>query len=203
MEKHEAVYRNLRKEGHQGWGGNKYEDRMKGLDNNLIELMDFLEIKQGKALELGSGAGDLSIKLHDLGFDVTGVEISETAVEWARQKAGNIRFIHQSVTESQLLENETFDLILDGNCLHCLFDDDRVKLYDNISRLLKPEGYFYVASVIANNEGDSALVGPIPRCFLTKDQLLQELEFHGFECLKSWTKHHEKHGHFRGVFKNI
>src|SRR5689334_16792959 len=38
-----------------------------------------------KALVVGCGLGDDAVYLDDLGFDVTGFDISPTAIEWARK----------------------------------------------------------------------------------------------------------------------
>lgn len=204
MEKHEKVYRELKEKGYDGWGGKNYDNRMKGLDENLAKLLEVISIKSGKALELGSGAGDLSMKLQRLGFEVSGIEISQTAVEWAIKKSNaSCRFVQGSVTDSNIFIDEAFDLILDGNCLHCLFDQDRIEFYRNVDRLLEQEGYLYIASVIANREGETAVIGPIPRCFLTEEQLLEELRLHHFVAIKTWVTHREHHGHLCGVFKRL
>lgn len=204
MEKHEAVYQTLKEKGYDGWGGKKYDERMRGLDKNLTRLLSHIKLEGGRVLELGSGAGDVSMWFAEKGFEATGVEISETAVKWSIEKAGdlNTRFICSSVTEEHLLMNESFDLIIDGNCLHCLFDEDRTAFYHNVKRLLNPKGYFYVASVMANKAGETAVVGPIERCFLTEESLLDEITGHGFELVTSWITRHESHGHFIGVFKH-
>lgn len=79
-----------------------------------------------RILEMGSGAGDVSLKIAGRGFEVTGVEISPTAVEWAKQKAVESdlkpKFVCSSVRDGEILYGVKFDLIIDGNCLHCLFD---------------------------------------------------------------------------------
>jgi len=202
MEKHEEVYRKLKENGHEGWGGSKYQDRMEGLDKNLKRLLEKTQLKSGRMLELGSGAGDVSIWFAKRGFETYGVEISETAVEWAREKAGDLKceFLHSSVTVPLNFHQE-FDLVVDGNCLHCLFDSDRNKFYENTKSALKEEGYLYIASVIANNEGETAVVGPIPRCFLTRDVLVDEIEAYGYDLKYEWVNTHENHSHFIGIFK--
>lgn len=50
------------------------------LENNTL-------IGQGKhAIVLGSGVGDDAEKLAELGFDVTGFDISSSAIEWSKQR---------------------------------------------------------------------------------------------------------------------
>lgn len=203
MNLHDEVYKNLKSQKHHGWGGAKYDDRMIGLDKNMDLLLETLQIDKGTVLELGSGAGDLSIKMCDRGFHVTGIEISQTAVNWSNEKKKNrsIDFLCESVTSKDILLGATFDLILDGNCLHCLFDQDRHDFYWNVLRWLKEDGHFYLASVAAKEKGKTATVGPIPRCFKTIRELKEEANHHGLICVHEWCIEHENHNHFRAVFK--
>lgn len=167
MNPHEKIYQNLKENGYGGWGGQRYEERMMHLDKNLTRLLEATALTSGRVLELGSGAGDVSIWFAKQGFDVVGIEVSETAVNWANEKADalDIHFICSSVTADDLLEHDTFDLIVDGNCLHCLFDEDRKAYIQNVHKWLKADGHYYMSSVMALTEGQSAVVGPIERCF--------------------------------------
>ena len=204
MNPHEKIYRELKEAGHGGWGGKKHPERLNSLDKNLNRLVDYLQITSGQVLEMGSGAGDVSLWFDKRGYQVTGVEISQTAVEWSKEKAGDsgVTFICSSVTDQHLLLNQSYDLIVDGNCLHCLFDHDRHKFYSNVKRLLKADGYFYISSAIANKEGETAVIGPVDRCFVTENHLKGELLSHDLECIKSWLNIHEKYSHFYGIFKH-
>lgn len=47
-----------------------------------------------------------------------------------------------------------FELIIDGSCLHCLIDDERVIFFAEVRRLLKPDGLFVVSSM-CGSPGDS------------------------------------------------
>ncbi|UCF13715.1 MAG: methyltransferase domain-containing protein [Thermoplasmatales archaeon] len=56
-------------------------------DKNLIEVLRKKNIKIGYALDVCSGAGTNSVFLAEKGFDVTGIDISETAMIIGRQRA--------------------------------------------------------------------------------------------------------------------
>lgn len=206
INEHDLVYKKLQEQGHEGWGGNKYESRMSGWKENLDFIFKTIDLKEGKVLELGSGAGDVSIKLSELGYDVTGIEISPTAVEWANKKALDkslsISFTSASVSDESLLEGEKYDLIIDGNCIHCLFNEDRVSLYSNVKRLLKDDGYFFIASAILTNENDpTPKLSSIERCVLSKDQLELELKENAFIKIDTWISKNETHSHYRGIYR--
>ncbi|WP_143437789.1 bifunctional 2-polyprenyl-6-hydroxyphenol methylase/3-demethylubiquinol 3-O-methyltransferase UbiG [Hydrocoleum sp. CS-953] len=80
--------------------------------------------KQGKLLELGCGAGNISIYFAQAGYDVTGVDIAPTAINWAIQNAAkanvNVNFIQGDVLKLTEIPDASFDLALDGRCLHCI-----------------------------------------------------------------------------------
>jgi 2-polyprenyl-3-methyl-5-hydroxy-6-metoxy-1,4-benzoquinol methylase len=56
-------------------------------DINLMETVTTRVIEPCKALDIGCGTGDNSIWLAQHGFQVTGVDISEVAIEKATEKA--------------------------------------------------------------------------------------------------------------------
>ncbi|MBI9011821.1 MAG: methyltransferase domain-containing protein [Clostridiales bacterium] len=205
-DQHEVIYKKLRASGYKGWGGSMYETRMSGWDTDLKKLFQIIPMDSGRILEMGCGAGDVSIKLTQMGFELTGVDISQTAIEWAKTKAKDknlqIDFLAKNVADEALLEGNRYDLVLDGTCLHCLFDDDRTAFYSNVKRLMKDQGYFFVSSVILSNpNAEIPQVSSVERCVLSEDQLEFEIHDAGFDKVTSWTTHHEKHGHYWGVFQ--
>jgi 2-polyprenyl-3-methyl-5-hydroxy-6-metoxy-1,4-benzoquinol methylase len=54
-------------------------------DFNLIETVTIKAIEPCKALDIGCGTGDNSIWLSQHGFQVTGVDISEMAIQKAME----------------------------------------------------------------------------------------------------------------------
>lgn len=112
---------------------------------DLIESGDLP--KTGKVLEIGCGAGDVSLLFAERGFQVSGIDISATAIEWAKEKASNARlkanFEVGDVTNLGRWEDGTFDIVVDGHCLHCIIGDDRSEVLKETYRVLKPNGIFY------------------------------------------------------------
>lgn len=205
--KHDEVYKVLKESGAEGWGGTPGQSRQSSWNKILKEVFDKIILSGNKVLELGAGAGDASILLAQQGFEVTGVEFSETAVKWAKEKAENlnlkIRFLYSDVTDSELLVGEVFDFILDGNCLHCLFGDQRVQFYENVKRLLATGGYLYISSVIKKHQDDMPTrVGPLDRYFITQEELKDEIEKTGMNLMDYWVYERENHSHFCGIISN-
>ncbi len=114
-----------------------------GLDHDFNDKIKELNITSGMVLDLGSGPGTQSIALAKMGFKVTGIDISETAVKKANEKAKNeglaINFLHDDILNIHITEN--FDLILDRGCFHVLDPLDRQKYVNNINKLLNQNAY--------------------------------------------------------------
>ncbi|MEU4240625.1 class I SAM-dependent methyltransferase [Actinoplanes sp. NPDC026619] len=82
------------------------------------------EARGPKVLDVGCGSGELAIALAGLGHQVTGVDISATAIEQARAKTGHattgrVRFEVQDAARLDLPE-APFDSIFDSGLLHWL-----------------------------------------------------------------------------------
>lgn len=155
--------------------------------------------KQGKALELGCGAGDLSLEMAARGYDVSGVDIAPTAIEWARDKARErgltADFQVGSVLDLARYADSAFDIVLDGYCLHCIIGEDRAKFYAAARRVLKPGGLLHINTMW--DDGNLAAIGgfdPETRCqiwdgvalryFGLPDALLAEAQSAGFEIVQ-------------------
>ena len=109
----------------------------------------------GRGLELGAGAGNIALHLAALGLNMSGVELSEQAVDWARdnaRKAGiDVTFYRGDVCDPAAAQSAAwggaYDLILDGHCLHWLVDDDRRRYLSVARALLARTGHFWVRSM--------------------------------------------------------
>ena len=53
----------------------------------LVSLIEGQQVKPCKAIDLGCGAGNYAIYLASAGFDVTGLDISPTAIRIAEENA--------------------------------------------------------------------------------------------------------------------
>lgn len=134
----------------------------------LVEFVEKGLIKKGKALDLCCGAGTNTIYLAKKGFEVTGIDISPTAVGIARAKAeqanAKINFIVHSFLELPF-EDEMFDFVFDMGCFHHVEPGDRSKFIRGVHRVLKNSGQYMLTCFSYRN-------GPGWNHF-TKKQLLE------------------------------
>jgi SAM-dependent methyltransferase len=90
----------------------------------------------GDVLDIGCGLGDNAIYLARQGFNVTGLDISPTALITAERRAKDAGVdVTFAVTDSTKLEGYTdaFDTIVDSGMFHCL-DDDAKRSYAAAAR---------------------------------------------------------------------
>jgi len=97
----------------------------------------------GPLLDLGCGTGDLAIYYAEQGFEVTGVDLSESMLKVARAKLSrknlkNIRFLQQDIVELDL--EPGFAYIHSKSTFFHLNPEQLRKVFKNCWRLLKPEG---------------------------------------------------------------
>jgi SAM-dependent methyltransferase len=110
-----------------------------------------------QVLDLGSGNGKNAFFLAERGAIVTGYELSDTAVQKANHRAQTkgaegIRFTKRDIGQPYPLADATIDLVIDVICSNSLDEEARELYLAEVSRVLKPGGYFFVRALA--KEGD-------------------------------------------------
>ena len=111
-------------------------------------LQDFYD---AEVLDLGSGAGRNSFYFSELGAKVVGFEISDTAIEIAKNfalEAGrHISYKKQNIGEVFPCEDNFFDIALDVTSSNSLSEAEREIYLIETHRVLKPDGHFLVKAL--------------------------------------------------------
>ena len=111
----------------------------------LVEHVEKGLIPKGKALDTCCGAGTNPVYLAQSGFDVTGIDISLTAIglakENARQAKVNINFLAESFIDLSF-KDEVFDFVFDMGCFHHVEVEDRPKFIEGVFRVLRARGVY-------------------------------------------------------------
>jgi SAM-dependent methyltransferase len=112
----------------------------------LVRLVESGPVRRGRAVDLGCGGGNYAIYLARRGFDVTGVDISPTAIgiarERARQQGVRCDFIVADVLGDLTELTGSFDFAFDWELLHHLFPEQREKYVRNVWEKLVPRGLY-------------------------------------------------------------
>lgn len=199
---HDQVYRARRAAGQPGWA----------TAAQVAEYQTILERTlrpsytpaAGRLLELGCGDGANAIWLARQGYDVCGVDIAPAAIEWAREKAAanGVRgdFRVGDVLDLVDYPDDSFDIVLDGHCYHCIIGADRHAFLRSALRVLRPGGLFHVCAMCGDVIGERLLKSfdEQSRCLLMgdiatryvgqPDDLLAEIAAAGFEIVH-WEIH--------------
>ncbi|MNJ91263.1 Ubiquinone biosynthesis O-methyltransferase [compost metagenome] len=158
---HESAYKQLKAKGYVGWGDVKNVDELgdettkEYLRSTIAENVPVVSGK--RALDVGCGTGTTAFTLAKIGFVVTGIDISETAIQMGRDLAEqqnlDIQFVAGDVLELEKL-NEKFDVIYDSHCLHCIvFEEDRSKVLAGAKKSLMDSGIFILDTMVMPEEG--------------------------------------------------
>lgn len=103
-----------------------------------------------KILIPGFGYGRNAKIFTDNGFNVTGIEISETAIDLAKKHYGdNVKVYHGSVS-AMPFDQELYDGIFCYALIHLLNAKQRVKLLNDCYNQLRPNGYMVFVAISKN-----------------------------------------------------
>ncbi|MHB8075936.1 class I SAM-dependent methyltransferase [Desulfosporosinus fructosivorans] len=106
----------------------------------------FLEKKVKDILIPGIGYGRNAKVFIDNGINVTGIEISKTAIDLARQNGLDISIYHGSVTDMPF-DNNLYEGIFCHALIHLLNNRERKKFIKDCYSQLKPNGYMIFTTV--------------------------------------------------------
>lgn len=154
METYEQIYQELRNKGKPAWTGDGYPRAWAKLTETLDSLAAAGQLPEpgSHILELGCGNGMMaSLWFASHGYHVCGVDLSPTAIHWAQENFAQMGisgvFLQDDVCSLAQLEDNRFDLIFDGSCVHCLMGNQRGLAYSQVRRLLRENSTFIISSM--------------------------------------------------------
>lgn len=129
------MYRN----GHIPWDNGPHE--------SLVNVIEESRIEPCKTLELGCGSAHDAIFMAQHGFDVTGIDFSQPAIDLGRERAReagvDITFVQDDLTKLQHISG-TYDFLVDCGTLDDLSTDDRQRYMRNVLPLTHPSSHFFL-----------------------------------------------------------
>lgn len=156
-------------------------------DDNLINMVAQWPIQPCNALDIGCGTGENALWLARHNFEVTGCDISQTAIDRAAEKASGSKldctFVVADFLKSSI-PGSPFGVVFDRGCLHT-FDErnERMQFAENVSSCLETGGYWL--TLTGNADEPEREIGP-PR--LTANELAAAVE-PWFEILSLTSGH--------------
>lgn len=99
--------------------------------------------KDPKILEVGSGLGYLTYAIKTAGFNISGLEISKTAVKIAAEKYGDF-YICEDLFEYSKKNEKTYDIVLLTEVIEHV--EDITSFISALSNLIKPAGQLIITT---------------------------------------------------------
>lgn len=116
-------------------------------DSAISTLELFKEYGIRKVLIPGFGYGRNAGIFIDNGFDITGIEISQTAIDLAKKHFGEgLKVYHGSVSDMPF-DEDLYDGIFCYALIHLLDERSRKKLIADCYNQLKPDGYMVFITI--------------------------------------------------------
>lgn len=94
-------------------------------------------------------------------------------------------FYVADLTEKTLEIPEIHDVVIDGNCLHCIIGEDRNTFLGHIYNSLVENGVFFVSSLCAKDSNSYEIIknDHVYRHVSSQQSLITELEQSGFRVV--------------------
>jgi len=122
--------------------------------NNLIKKILLLPVPDAaEILEVGCGLGQVTDMLREANanLNVTGMDISSVAIEKARARFPHIEFLVGDIAAEKLDLEKKFDVIILNQALWYVLGG-LPQLFNNVERLLKPEGFFIIVNAFLHDQ---------------------------------------------------
>jgi 2-polyprenyl-3-methyl-5-hydroxy-6-metoxy-1,4-benzoquinol methylase len=125
----------------------------KTIDHDLAREIKERNLSQGTFLDLGTGPGTQAAGILRLGFTVTATDISQSAIDNAKETYKGIEFIRDDITDSKLVRK--FDYIFDRGCFHVLPHESRSVYALKVHELLGEGGMLFLKCFSIKEPGNA------------------------------------------------
>ena len=134
----DKIYKNFQK------GGEAWATLQEDLLPQFINFIKDNNFVNKRALDIGCGTGKYLVYLKNLGFVITGIDSSETAIEMARQSLGKDLDVSCENMFVYEIPTNTYDLIFSISTLHHGLKQEVVELIDQIYNKIIPGGKIFI-----------------------------------------------------------
>lgn len=151
-------------------------------------------------LDLGSGTGKNANYLAEMGNNVTGLEISPTAIDLASSRAREMNVaVDYRIADIGIpypFNNEYFDLIIDIMSSNSLNEKEREIYLKEVHRVLKMSGHFFVRALCKDGDKNAKNLlrlnpGSEYSTYINRDMNLVERVFSRDDFVDMYSKYFE------------
>jgi ubiquinone/menaquinone biosynthesis C-methylase UbiE len=112
--------------------------------NEELRELNRLKVPEGKILELGSGSGREALELIEMGYEYTGVDVSQELLKIARKRSPFSQFLHTTAYHLPFAP-ETFDAFFSWAMLPHIPKHRIDEALSSLKRVLKPGAMGFIA----------------------------------------------------------
>lgn len=122
------------------WDADKYSENFQFVHKYGEDVMELLQSPKGsRVIDLGCGNGNLTAKLYERGYNVTGIDDSYEMLKIAKEQYPDINFLKGNALNFSI---EPCDAIFSNAVLHWIDKDKQQILLNNIAANIKDGGEF-------------------------------------------------------------
>jgi len=126
-----------------------------GYSEIKYQIIDLItKESQANVLDMGVGTGEITGPLYDLGYKITGVDLSENMIELANKKMPNASFIQGGFHSAINQLDHKYDYIIFNYSIHHLDNNNQINLLVKLHDYLKEQGIIIIGDVSSKNQMD-------------------------------------------------
>ena len=123
----------------------------KNLDHDIENEIKSHNYNAGSFLDLGTGPGTQALQLSKYNFEVTGTDISQSAIEKAKKLSDKINFLVDDILNSKL-DDKRFNFIFDRGIFHIFDVSQRSQYVQQVKRILNDNGILFLKCMSVKEE---------------------------------------------------
>lgn len=114
------------------------------LSDKIIENLD---LKAGdRVLDLGSGTGNIAVRVGKKGVQVTGIDFSREGTEIHKAKSPSSEVLEGDITRELPFSDNYFNKVYSNNVLYTISEDKRLFLFKELYRVMKEDGIIVLSN---------------------------------------------------------
>ena len=114
-------------------------------DDHVVDFIKYYNFEKNlKVLDCGCADGRNSEWLIAEGFEVTGVDFSQTVIERTQKRLPKGKFLVGDIRKLDEIEDNSFDFLIDAGALHVNYPEDTLSIIKEYHRILKNSGKMFI-----------------------------------------------------------
>jgi cyclopropane fatty-acyl-phospholipid synthase-like methyltransferase len=150
----------------------------------------------GRVLDVGCGSGEHALLASTIGLEVTGVDVSQVAIERARAKARQrgliAEFLVGDVLDLPAVDrlDPPYDTVIDVGCFHTFANADRPLYASSLASVVEPGGVLHLlcfSELTPGSDGPRRVTEGELRSTFAREWKVQRVTADSFAVSSAWA----------------